>query len=367
MLRVRQRLKLNKKSGFLYVRVYDPTRTPPEKVIPTGTRNARLAGTIRDQIVREITEGKRDPWKPRGVQVRGAATFEEAAAAFLQERAGYLRPATLAAYGVALRGIGGRLAPGLRLDGVTAAHVRPYVTAPGVSAATRRHRMRHLRAFFRWCVEDRLCDDSPLDGLKLPKGDRPHPSFLTPEDVERLVAHLEATGATWLRDAVLVALCTGLRRGEACALRWSGVDLTPGRETITIRSGRFGFQTKSGHDVVRPLLGDALSVVCRLAESREASTERSDGPVLRGTRGGALGGHHVSRRFKAAARAAGLPSHVHFHSLRHTCATWLVRSGAPLPVVAKMLGHSSVQVTQIYTHVVTDDLRAFGRAAFDRG
>jgi site-specific recombinase XerD len=64
----------------------------------------------------------------------------------------------------------------------------------------------------------------------------------------------------------------------------------------------------------------------------------------------------VPVRFNTGLRAAGLDEKIHFHSLRHTFASWLIQKDVPLYQVSKLLGHSSIAVTEIYSHLRTDDL-----------
>jgi site-specific recombinase XerD len=64
----------------------------------------------------------------------------------------------------------------------------------------------------------------------------------------------------------------------------------------------------------------------------------------------------ISHRFKAYVRLAKLDERLHFHSLRHTFATWLVRAKVPIYDVQKLLGHSSIVVTQVYSHLEPGEL-----------
>lgn len=347
-----------------YVRVYDRTKTPKEKKIPTHTRNRREAGAIRNQIAAEILSGVLDPWAPQveGVARQGPMTFSMAVEAFLQSRAG-MRKATRDAYADVLHAVDRRLPAGLRLDAVVAADLLPYLTEESVSDATRHHRKAHLQAFFRWSVKKRLLPASPLDDIALATKGESAPVFFTRKEYETLVRALDEAGERWLYDAVVLALHSGLRRGELCALRWEGVDLDA--ETVRIPDDDYGFRTKTGRDAVRSVFGEGLEVLRRLASERPPASHGSD-VVLRSVSGKPLYPPFLSRRFKAQLRRLGMREALHFHSLRHTCGTWFMQAGAPEAVTAKMLGHSSTQVTRKYTHAMLDDVRAFGERAFGR-
>lgn len=65
----------------------------------------------------------------------------------------------------------------------------------------------------------------------------------------------------------------------------------------------------------------------------------------------------ISHRFKNYARKAGLPAEVHFHTLRHTGASWLIQCNVPVAYVRDILGHSSITTTMLYSHNTTDHLR----------
>ena len=66
---------------------------------------------------------------------------------------------------------------------------------------------------------------------------------------------------------------------------------------------------------------------------------------------------YLTHKFTDYARVAGLKRKLHFHSLRHTYASWLVQSSTPLAEIQKLLGHSSVVTTQIHSHLEEEHLR----------
>ncbi len=63
---------------------------------------------------------------------------------------------------------------------------------------------------------------------------------------------------------------------------------------------------------------------------------------------------YASQRFKHYARLARPPEYIHFHSLRHACASWLVMRGESLSVVLAILGHSTIAVTEQYAHLAPE-------------
>ena len=69
-----------------------------------------------------------------------------------------------------------------------------------------------------------------------------------------------------------------------------------------------------------------------------------------------MDGNLLSKRFRLAVRAAGLDTGLHFHSLRHTFATWLVQERISIYEVQKLLGHSSIAITQVYSHLAPNEL-----------
>jgi site-specific recombinase XerD len=71
-----------------------------------------------------------------------------------------------------------------------------------------------------------------------------------------------------------------------------------------------------------------------------------------------LPGDYVQHKFKRYARKLGLSENVRFHTLRHTFATWLVQEGVSIYEVQKLLGHSDISVTQVYSHLAASELHS---------
>ncbi|NBB86924.1 MAG: tyrosine-type recombinase/integrase [Bacteroidetes bacterium] len=86
-----------------------------------------------------------------------------------------------------------------------------------------------------------------------------------------------------------------------------------------------------------------------------------------GYTGGRMNDLYVSKQYRTYRRLAKLPEGLSFHSLRPTCASWLVQRGASLSIVQHILGHGDIQVTQKYTHLAPDVMKAAMEQAFGVG
>jgi integrase len=167
--------------------------------------------------------------------------------------------------------------------------------------------------------------------------------YLSGAELARLSAALAELPDQAAANAVRLLLLTGARRGELLAAKWADIDLDAG---VWNKPGATT-KTKILHSV--PLSQPA----CRLlAEMREHATGDWLFPALLGN------GHrsHINAAWEALRTAADLPG-VRLHDLRHTYATILASSGLSLPVIGKLLGHTTPIMTQRYAHLTDDPLR----------
>ncbi|NJN65373.1 MAG: tyrosine-type recombinase/integrase [Chloroflexaceae bacterium] len=194
---------------------------------------------------------------------------------------------------------------------------------------------------------------NPAQHIK-PRCDRRQIEPLTQEQAR---VFLDAVAGHRLEPLYRIALGLGMRRGEILALRWSDVDLTAGK--LVIRKAK----TKAGERTL--LLPDKLVKVLQAhwafqqQERRLLDTEwREHGLVFPSEVGTPLLPHNLLRHFKAALKRAGLPKHIRFHDLRHSCATFLVAQGVHPRVVMELLGHSRFSLTmELYSHVAPETQR----------
>jgi len=213
-----------------------------------------------------------------------------------------------------------------------------------VSANTVNHDLRSLRAFFNRLLVWKMIDSNPCSGIKTIRVVDTIRPYLSKEDLTKLLAH---TKGTQLHDIILLGAMTGLRRGELLALTWGDVDLKHG--TLLVHS-TIGHTTKDGKIRLIPM----NTTLKELFEKMP----KTEGAIFTGERGGWKKGDFIARRFKKACADCELDSKLHFHSLRHTFASLLVKEGVSLYHVQRLLGHSSSRVTEIYAHLGTSELNS---------
>ena len=207
-----------------------------------------------------------------------------------------------------------------------------------------------LRSFFRWTIETGLRADNPAALLETPKKTERLPVTLSRDRVDRLLAGIDASTMTGLRDRALFELIysSGLRVSEASTLDVQDVFFAEG--VIRVRG-------KGSKERLVPFGSEAkgwLNTYLRGARSELLGAKRSSALFLaRG--GGRLGRKGIWKNYKAYAVREGAVSKI--HALRHSFATELLAGGADLRSVQELLGHSDITTTQIYTHIDTRRLK----------
>jgi integrase len=182
-----------------------------------------------------------------------------------------------------------------------------------------------------------------------------------PFTVEQMAALFEATADDRIGPLVVLSATTGLRQGEALALRWEDVDLDAGvlgvRHTLDVRTQELA-PTKTDRSR-RTVHLPALTLTALRDQRRRQLEERlraghrwqDHGFVFASTIGTALDARNVVRRYHAMRQQAGLPN-LPWHHLRHFAASALLEAGEDLFVVSRVLGHTSVATTaSFYGHV----------------
>ncbi len=209
-----------------------------------------------------------------------------------------------------------------------------------------------LRSYFQWCTERGLVASDPSTRLSAPSPDSRLPRVLGHSELHQLLepaAEADGRPASPVDrrdDAVLELLYgSGLRVAELCGLDVGDVD--PDRLVVTVTGKGDKQRQVLIHQRCAQAVGDWLAGP-RAAMSTEVSPP---GALFLNRRGNRLGPRDVRRLLD---RRSPVPTHP--HALRHSFATHLLDGGADLRVVQELLGHASLQTTQVYTHVSKERL-----------
>ncbi|HIW63472.1 MAG TPA: tyrosine recombinase XerC [Candidatus Stackebrandtia excrementipullorum] len=222
--------------------------------------------------------------------------------------------------------------------------------------ATLARQVASIRAFTAWTFRQGLTSTDPGARLSGPSVPRNPPAVLRPEQAEALVTVSgDDPDEVVIRDRAVLELLygTGVRVSELCGLDVSDVDANRRLIRVTGKGGRqrsvpFGAPAERALALYRKSSRPTLLTVETAA-------------LFLGVRGRRLHPSSVRRLLRRSQVRAGVPA-VTPHDLRHTAATHLLEGGADLRSVQELLGHASIDSTQIYTHVSARRLRG----AFDQ-
>jgi len=244
------------------------------------------------------------------------------------------------------------------LDDITVESVRKFrleLVRRQLKPVTQGYYVIAIRSFLRWLAKNDVVALA-AEKLDVPKGKDKSLKFLNEKQINRLLNQPLTSTEKGLRDRVILELLfsTGLRVSELVALN---------RQQIDLKSREFGVVGKGGKARVVFISKRAVPYLERyLARRRDKFKplfvnfkKRS---LIDDDKSVRLSARSVQRMVKIYVRQAKLPVKATPHTLRHSLATDLLRSGADLRSVQEILGHKNIASTQVYTHVTDVHLKA---------
>ena len=247
-------------------------------------------------------------------------------------------------------------------------------------------RLAAIRSFHRYAAREGMATGDPWGAIATPRLPRRLPRVLEVDQVERLLAAVDAelaaadlaapnridlATALALRDRALVetAYAAGLRISELASADLASLELRRGEIRVLGkgRKERVGLIGRPARAALAAYLEDGRPILLARRVAPVAGPV-PDEPVeiFLNHLGRPLGVRGLRYRLDLLRRRAGLPDGVSPHTLRHSFATHLLDGGADLRVVQELLGHESLATTQVYTHVSPARLRAAYRGAHPR-
>jgi integrase/recombinase XerC len=237
---------------------------------------------------------------------------------------------------------------------VDALAIRGYLTAlyGKNQKSTIARKLSAVRSFFRFLMRQGLIETNPAEGVLTPKQERKIPSYLTVDDMFRLLDAVPDDRLYDLRNRAIfeTLYATGVRISELAGLDTIDVDL----EGCLIKvSG------KGNKERLVPVGGKAARAIRTYRERLYAETgiaPSQQGPLFMNKFKRRLTTRSMARCLDQLVRSCGMRVPVSPHTLRHTFATHMLNAGADLRAVQELLGHESLSTTQKYTHVSIDRL-----------
>lgn len=225
-----------------------------------------------------------------------------------------------------------------------------------LSKQTQNYHLIALRNFLKYCGKRGFEVMAP-DKIELAKVSRKQVTFLTQEEVERIIATPDTQELSGLRDKALLELLfsSGLRVSELVGLNIEHINLK--RKEFTVRGkgqkDRPIFISNSAAEAIEKYLEKRADTLQPLFISISTNhTATTDGNYKR------LTARSVQRIVQKYALLAGITKHVSPHTMRHSFATDLLMNGADIRSVQTLLGHSNISTTQIYTHITDPHLKS---------
>jgi integrase/recombinase XerC len=259
-----------------------------------------------------------------------------------------LSPHTVAAYGRDLAALArwceaAQLTQWQQLDHQ---HVRSFAArshAGGLDPRSVQRRLAAVRSFLGFLLREGAVQQNAALDVRAPRAARRLPLTLDADQMAHLLS-LQPLDALQVRDLALMELLysSGLRLAEIVGLTLPDLDLTS-RQVRVLGKGR--------KQRIVPVGQIAVGALQRWLLERAALAGPGELAVFVGQRGRPLGARAVQLRVAAHARTMGVPLHVHPHLFRHAFASHLLESSHDLRAVQELLGHASLNTTQIYTHL----------------
>ena len=347
-----------------------------QKKFSLGTKNKRQAEKKTAEYLDLFEKGEIDPfggWTPKlhesrnGRAISPAKSFaiSDLATEFTDKRT-QASDATVKNYKSILEYFQrDQVGETLPVNMITEEDVRIFCFKKDLAAASQANYLRHLKVFFNWLHEMGYVKSDVTKDIQKPTVRKNiSDKTITKQALEKVFASFdkdmadkESSGAVkmdfqrrrWFKPAVSLAYYGGLRLKEVVNLRWEHVNFN--RRMITVTD------TKSGEERSVPILKELLTV---LKAWKKINDHAGNGLVFPSEKahfeGARMSKQNVSKVYRKYVKEAKIKTTTNFHGLRHTAGTNFMRMGYDINEVAKILGHSSLEVTRMYEHLTSKDL-----------
>lgn len=223
-----------------------------------------------------------------------------------------------------------------------------------LSSGAQANKLAAMKRFFLWLWQEGVIVHNPSASIQMPKQPKTLPrNILTPAEAKRLIESIPIEKARDIRDRSIleVMYATGIRRAELVSLTIYDVEMQTG--TLRIEHGK-GNETR-----LVPLTQSSVAALKLYLEQSRPAFASAPGQIslfVSSRSGGPLDVDDIRRIVRKWTKNANIKKNVTPHTMRHSCATHLLKGRADIRQIQKLLGHRRLSSTEIYTHVELGDL-----------
>lgn len=222
---------------------------------------------------------------------------------------------------------------------ISRTHIREFLSfiADKNQPITRRRKLTSIRMFFRFLEDERLIKDNPTKGLPSPKVESKEPSWLTENEIKRLVRKVEESEND--RDELIIRILveTGMRLNELAKLNVS--DLDTKNKTIKVHR-------KGNREQTLPINAKLNQIINKFIKNRKPVE-----PLIMSIFRMRMTNRRIGLLVKSYLTKAGIQKNVSCHSLRHSFCTRMLEKGADIKTIQILAGHVTIATTERYLHL----------------
>lgn len=223
----------------------------------------------------------------------------------------------------------------------------------GISSSSQARILSGLKSFYRYLLQEKICEEDPTLLVGFPSIGRHIPEVLSYEEIVKMLEVIDLSQQFGHRNKAIIEVMYG------CGLRVSEV-ISLNISDIYVKDEFVRIIGKGDKERLVPIGKKTLKELMLYTRGERLHQDikpKFSDKVFISARGTSLTRQSVFLLVKSLAEKAGVKKTISPHTLRHSFATHLLEGGADLRAVQQMLGHSSISTTEIYTHVSDEYLR----------
>ncbi|MFC2093519.1 tyrosine-type recombinase/integrase [Bacteroidota bacterium] len=213
--------------------------------------------------------------------------------------------------------------------------------------------IKTIKSIFNLCLKFNFIERNNIAGVQIYKIPQKEKLSFSETEIKLILNNIEDST---LKNIVLVGLLTGCRLDEICNIQIKDIIL---KDRVLMIRNKPNFKTKTGKIRNIPISDKLYSLLQSMLkdENNILNFYYPEGYLFQNKFNSKFNKDYISRSFKKVLRKLNLPEKYHFHCLRHTCISQMIKNGVNINYVKEIAGHSEISTTMNYIHIVTDDLR----------